>query len=43
MFKKRKLSKFKSKRLFRKGTRMHRKNNVFNGIASTGMRGGVRF
>lgn len=43
MFKRRKLSRFKSKRLFKRGTRSHPKNMLFSGIASSGMRGGVRF
>lgn len=43
MFKRRKLSKFKSKKLFKRGNRTHRKNGLFTGIASAGMRGGVRF
>lgn len=43
MFKRRKMSKFKSKKMFNRGKRSHRKNGLFSGIASTGMRGGVRF
>lgn len=43
MFKRRKMSMNKSKRVFRRGTRAHPKNMLFSSIASSGMRGGVRF
>lgn len=43
MFKRKKLSRGKSRKMFNRATRSHPKNMLFTGIASSGMRGGVRF
>lgn len=44
MFKRRKLSRGKSRRMFsRNAVRQHPKNRLLSGISSSGMRGGIRF